>query len=139
MPNITDARVFLIMMGARKVGNALYAWGEFEPGVSTGRIEIPGDGLYVLGSKVIDLGGGIDQIRTVETAAGNRKTTNRQRVPGGQLLFQFVDGYSIHVWVYRTRDFEGEPTETREAQPLWTPVDDIPFEDYLRRYHAQSL
>ncbi len=27
MSSITDARVFLIMMGARKVGNALYAWG----------------------------------------------------------------------------------------------------------------
>ena len=27
MTSITDARVFLIMMGARKVGNALYAWG----------------------------------------------------------------------------------------------------------------
>ena len=27
MDSITDARVFLIMMGARKVGNSLYAWG----------------------------------------------------------------------------------------------------------------
>lgn len=27
MDRITDARVFLIMMGARKIGNALYAWG----------------------------------------------------------------------------------------------------------------
>jgi len=31
----------------------------------------------------------------------------------GEHRFQFVDGYSIHVHVYRTRDFEGEPTETR--------------------------
>jgi hypothetical protein len=27
MTTVTDARVFLVMMGARKVGNALYAWG----------------------------------------------------------------------------------------------------------------
>ncbi|MEM9315767.1 MAG: hypothetical protein AAGA95_14165 [Pseudomonadota bacterium] len=27
MASVTDARVFLIMMGARKVGSALYAWG----------------------------------------------------------------------------------------------------------------
>lgn len=27
MPNIMDARAFLILMGARKVGNYLYAWG----------------------------------------------------------------------------------------------------------------
>jgi 8-oxo-dGTP diphosphatase len=46
----------------------------------------------------------------------------------GQHRFQFVDGYSIHVWVYRTRDFAGEPVETREAKPLWVPVDEIPYE-----------
>lgn len=46
----------------------------------------------------------------------------------GQHRFQFVDGYSIHVWVYRTRDFAGEPIETREARPLWVPVDDIPYD-----------
>ncbi|MDH3940622.1 MAG: 8-oxo-dGTP diphosphatase [Xanthomonadales bacterium] len=46
----------------------------------------------------------------------------------GEHRFQFVDGYSIHVWVYRTRDFVGVPTETREAEPLWTRLDRIPFE-----------
>jgi 8-oxo-dGTP diphosphatase len=46
----------------------------------------------------------------------------------GEHRFQFVDGYSIHVWVYRTRDFEGIPTESREAEPLWTPLNQIPFE-----------
>ena len=46
----------------------------------------------------------------------------------GEHRFQFVDGYSIHVWVYRTRYFEGVPTESREASPLWTRIDQIPFE-----------
>jgi 8-oxo-dGTP diphosphatase len=46
----------------------------------------------------------------------------------GEHRFQFVDGYSIHVWVYRTRDFEGIPTESREASPLWTRMDQIPFD-----------
>ena len=46
----------------------------------------------------------------------------------GEHRFQFVDGYSIHVLVYRTRDFEGVPTESREASPLWTRIDQIPFE-----------
>jgi len=45
----------------------------------------------------------------------------------GQHRFQFVDGYSIHVWVYRTREFTGIPVETREANPLWVPVADIPY------------
>lgn len=47
---------------------------------------------------------------------------------GGQHRFQFVDGLSIHVWVYRTSDFEGVPTESTEARPMWVPLDDIPFE-----------
>ncbi len=46
----------------------------------------------------------------------------------GQHRFQFVDGYSIHVWVYRTRQFEGVPTESREAEPLWVRQDQIPYE-----------
>lgn len=47
----------------------------------------------------------------------------------GEHKFQFIDGYSIHCWVFRTSDFEGEPRETPEAIPLWTRVDDIPFEE----------
>jgi 8-oxo-dGTP diphosphatase len=46
----------------------------------------------------------------------------------GQHRFQFVDGYSIHVWVYRTAEFVGKPTESREARPFWVPLDEIPFE-----------
>lgn len=46
----------------------------------------------------------------------------------GEHRFQFVDGYSIHVYVYRTREFEGEPTESREARPLWVKLNEIPYE-----------
>lgn len=46
----------------------------------------------------------------------------------GQHRFQFVDGYSIHVWVYRTSEFTGEPTESREAKPFWVPLDEIPYD-----------
>ncbi len=46
----------------------------------------------------------------------------------GQHRFQFVDGYSIHVWVYRTSEFTGVPTETEEARPLWVSLDEIPYE-----------
>lgn len=53
----------------------------------------------------------------------------------GQHRFQFVDGYSIHVWVYRTRDFAGVPVETREAKPLWVPLDEIPYEQMWEDDH----
>jgi 8-oxo-dGTP diphosphatase len=46
----------------------------------------------------------------------------------GQHRFQFVDGYSLLVWVYSSTEFEGVPTETAEAKPLWFPLDSIPYE-----------
>lgn len=46
----------------------------------------------------------------------------------GELMFQFTDGYSIHVWVFHSLDFSGEPTETAEADPVWVAVDRIPYE-----------
>ena len=46
----------------------------------------------------------------------------------GQHRFQFVDGLTIHVWVYSTSDYEGVPTESIEARPLLVPLDEIPYE-----------
>ena len=46
----------------------------------------------------------------------------------GQHRFQFVDGYSLLVWVYSSQVFSGVPTETTEAKPLWVPLDEIPYE-----------
>ncbi|ELT98817.1 hypothetical protein CAPTEDRAFT_122161 [Capitella teleta] len=47
----------------------------------------------------------------------------------GESLFQFTDGYSIHVHTYMAHDFEGTPAETDEAIPLWFPLDGIPYEE----------
>ncbi len=47
----------------------------------------------------------------------------------GEHRFQFVDGYSLHVWVYAARSHEGTATETDEAIPLWSSVDAIPYEE----------
>ena len=46
----------------------------------------------------------------------------------GELQFQFLDGYSIHVWVFRASDYVGTPEETEEADPLWTAIADIPYD-----------
>ena len=46
----------------------------------------------------------------------------------GQHRFQFVDGLTIHVWVYKTTEFEGTPTESAEARPLWVSLDKIPYD-----------
>lgn len=47
----------------------------------------------------------------------------------GELSFQFVDGYSIHVHVFRASDCDGEARETPEAVPLWTPLDAVPYDE----------
>lgn len=47
----------------------------------------------------------------------------------GELRFQFIDGYSIHVHVFRADGCTGEATETEEAVPLWTDLDAIPYDE----------
>ncbi len=47
----------------------------------------------------------------------------------GILRFQFADGYSTHVHVFFTEQFEGEPIETDEALPFWVEQDQIPFDE----------
>ncbi len=45
----------------------------------------------------------------------------------GELRFQFLDGYSIHVRVFSATEYAGTPTETDEAIPLWYPLDAVPY------------
>lgn len=47
----------------------------------------------------------------------------------GELHFQFVDGYSLHCSVFTAATHFGDPVETDEAVPLWTPLDAIPFDE----------
>ena len=47
----------------------------------------------------------------------------------GDHRFQFVDGYSTYVHVYRAADLRGTPVETDEAVPLWVDLDAIPFDE----------
>jgi 8-oxo-dGTP diphosphatase len=53
----------------------------------------------------------------------------------GENLFQFVDGYSIHAYVFVASDVDGEPTETDEAAPIWTPVDELPWHEMWEDDH----
>lgn len=45
----------------------------------------------------------------------------------GRLRFQFTDGYALECWIFSATDCEGTATETEEAAPLWTPIDQIPY------------
>ena len=48
---------------------------------------------------------------------------------GGDIRFQFLNGYSLHVHCYRASGIVGAPTATDEAIPIWSPLDNIPFHD----------
>lgn len=47
----------------------------------------------------------------------------------GELHFQFADGYSLHCVVFFADGCHGVAVETEEAIPVWTPLDQIPYED----------
>ncbi len=48
----------------------------------------------------------------------------------GELHFQFRENsYSLHCAVFVAFQFAGEPHETEEALPLWTPLDRIPYHE----------
>ncbi len=65
-------------------------------------------------------------VREVEEELG---ITPLDPVERGQLRFQFVDGYSIHGFVFHATRYSGIPHATDEAIPLWTPLDAIPYEE----------
>ena len=47
----------------------------------------------------------------------------------GELFFQFIDGLSIHVSVFKTGRYTGDLIETDEALPFWCALDAIPYTD----------
>ena len=47
----------------------------------------------------------------------------------GEVDFQFTDGYCFHLIVFTGTQFEGAPTETDEAVPLWYGVDQVPYDE----------
>lgn len=65
-------------------------------------------------------------VREVEEEVRVTPTGVRER---GELFFQFVDGYSIHVWVFCADGCEGEVAETDEAVPHWFSLDAIPYDE----------
>jgi 8-oxo-dGTP diphosphatase len=64
-------------------------------------------------------------VREVEEEVGVVPTDVRAC---GELAFQFVDGYALLVHVFAAAGCVGEPCETDEAIPLWTPVTMMPYE-----------
>ena len=64
-------------------------------------------------------------MREFEEELGARPMAPRQV---GEVGFEMLSAMSILIHVFRSDALEGEPVETSEAIPVWTPVDDIPYD-----------
>jgi 8-oxo-dGTP diphosphatase len=65
-------------------------------------------------------------VREVEEEVRVTPTGVRRR---GELRFQFLDGYAIHVTVFSADGCREEARETEEATPLWTALNRIPYDE----------
>ena len=78
-------------------------------------------------------GGRVEKGESIEAAAVREVQeelciTPIDPVYRGENLFQFTDGYSLHIHVFTATQYQGTPEETVEAIPLWFPVDAFPYE-----------
>jgi 8-oxo-dGTP diphosphatase len=89
-------------------------------GLGAGKINGPGGRLHARETPIECA------IREVEEEL---RVTPKGVRPCGEHKFQFLDGYSTHVFVFTATGCLGEPQETDEAVPLWTPLDGIPYDD----------
>ncbi len=84
--------------------------------------------------KINGPGGKLESNETLEECAIREvqeelKITVSELTCHGENLFQFTDGYSIHVHVYSTTVFQGTPEETEEAIPLWYNIHKMPYSE----------
>jgi len=89
-------------------------------GLGAGKINGPG-GRIESGESPLEAA-----IREVQEEVGVTPTDIRAR---GELSFQFVDGYGIHVHVFSATGCRGEVRESDEAVPIWTPLGEIPYHE----------
>jgi len=87
-------------------------------GLGAGKINAPGGRIEPGESP------GQAAVREVQEELGVTPTGVR---PAGELLFQFADGHSIHGYVFTAAGCDGEPRETEEGRPCWTPADALPY------------
>ena len=127
-------------MDARRISDIDWtSWTAVEPAtlvfvIRDGRILLIRKKRGLGAGKINGPGGRLEPGEAPEACAA-RELREELGVEAGALVrlgdhrFQFTDGYSIYVHVYRTLEIEGTAIETNEALPLWFDVCDIPFDE----------
>ena len=87
-----------------------------------------------LGAGKVNAPGGRVEAGETPAAGAARELWEEVRVRAGRvshrgvISFQFLDGYSTYMHVFRATAAHGTPVETEEAEPMWVPLDAIPYE-----------
>ena len=83
--------------------------------------------------KILGPGGKLEPLETplacaIRETEEELKITPHDLQPMAELFFHDLAHPKIKVYVYVTDHFTGTPTETREAAPLWCPIQDLPLD-----------
>jgi 8-oxo-dGTP diphosphatase len=116
-------------------------WQSWEPVIRATLMFIVQDGNVLLIDKLTGIGKGkingpggkIDPGETAEQAVIREcqeelHITPLDPVKMGELCFSMTDIPDIHCHVYIATEFTGKPVPTREANPLWKKIPEIPYE-----------
>jgi len=115
-------------------------WSKWEPRETATLMFIRMDGMVLLIRKLMGMGAGlinapggrVDPGETPEEGAIRESQEELLVTPigvkkAGELAFQFRDGYSLRCHVYTATSYEGVPTQTMEAIPLWVDEREMPY------------
>ncbi len=115
-------------------------WESWTPRETATLMFVRMDGMVLLIRKLMGMGAGlinapggrVDPGETPEQGAIREAQEELHVTPvgvqqAGVLAFQFMDGYSLRCYVYTATSYEGVPTETKEAIPLWIDEREMPY------------
>ena len=115
-------------------------WATWAPRETATLMFVRMDGMVLLIRKLKGMGAGlinapggrVDPGETPEQGATREAQEELHVTPvgvkeAGVLAFQFTDGYSLRCHVYTATSYEGVPTQTEEAIPLWIDEREMPY------------
>ena len=115
-------------------------WAAWKPRETATLMFVRMDGMVLLIRKLQGMGAGLINAPGGRLEAGEtpeegavRETQEELKVTpigvkqAGELNFQFTDGYSLRCFVFTAASYEGVPTETPEAIPLWIDEREMPY------------